>query len=336
MNGELIPMPDQTDIWVVAEVDDDRLREVSTEALCDAREQADRIGGTVTVVVFGAAGDPIVSHLGKYGADRLLLAAGSAAHARSAERCAAVLVQALERETPRLILFGATVLGRDIACRIAAARNLSLANDCNWVRLSPEGVVEAARIVYAGKLYARVRLTSTPALASLRPGAAGVGRPGPRQPKVEQLPSLDSVPARVEHVAFARADPRTVDISEAERIVAVGRGIGRQERLEQYQRLADQLGAGLAASRPLVDVGWLPFARQVGQTGRVVAPRLYLAAGISGASQHTLGMKSSECVVAINRDKGAEIFKLANLKVLADLETLMPELLKRLEARTAR
>ena len=329
-------MPNQTDIWVVAEVDDDRLKEVTTEALCDAREQADRIGGTVTVVVCGPAGDDVVSHLGKYGADRLLCAAGSAAQARSAERCAAVLGLALARETPRLVLFGATPLGRDIACRVAAARNLALANDCNWVRLSPDGDIEAARIVYGGKLYARVRLSSTPALASLRPGAAGVGRPGARQAKVEQLPSLDSVPARVEHVAFVKADPRTVDISEADRIVAVGRGIGGQERLDLYQRLADRLGAGLAASRPLVDAGWLPFARQVGQTGRIVAPRLYIAAGISGASQHTLGMKSSECVVAINRDKGAEIFKLANLKVLADLETLMPELLKRLEARGER
>ncbi|MFI5394270.1 MAG: electron transfer flavoprotein subunit alpha/FixB family protein [Candidatus Binatia bacterium] len=323
-------------IWVVAEIDGERPKEVTTEALCDARELADRIGGAVTAVVFGSVGAHVASHLGSYGAARLLVAAGSAEEACSAERCAAVLGRALDRETPRLILFGATVRGRDIACRVAAARNLALASDCNWVRLSPDGGVEAARVVYGGKLYARVRLTSTPALASLRPGAGGVGRRAARQPKVDRLPALDSAPARVEHVAFAKADPRTVDISEADRIVAVGRGIGASEHLDLYRRLADQLGAALAASRPLVDAGWLPFTRQVGQTGRVVAPRLYIAAGISGASQHTLGMKSSECVVAINRDKGAEIFKLADLKALADLEALMPELLQRLEARTAR
>ncbi len=331
-------MVDARDIWVVAEVDGDRPKEVTTEALCDACEQAKRTKGALTVVVFGTAGESLVSHLGRYGADRLLVSPGSAEHARSAERCAAVLGHALDRETPRLVLFGATVLGRDIACRVAAARNLAVANDCNWVRLSPDGSVEAARIVYGGKLYARVRMTATPALASVRPGAAGVGKPlskTVRGLEVSPLPALDSVPATVEHVAFAKSDPRTVDISEADRIVAVGRGIGAQERLDLYQRLADQLGAALAASRPPVDSGWLPFERQVGQTGRIVAPRLYIAAGISGASQHTLGMKASECVVAINRDKGAEIFKLADLKVLADLETLVPELVQRLEARTA-
>jgi electron transfer flavoprotein alpha subunit len=323
------------DIWVVAESDGARVREVTLEGLCDAREQASS-AGTVTVIVFGALGDGVVAQLGQYGADRILVAGGSAKEARSAERCAAVLGHALERQPPRLVLFGATVLGRDIACRVAAAHNLAVANDCNWVRLLPNGGVEAARVVYGGKLYARTRLTSTPALASLRPGAAGVGKKAVRTPEVGQLPALDSVPAKVEHVAFAKADPRTVDIAEADRIVAIGRGIGTPARLELYQRLADELGAALAASRPPVDAGWLPFTRQVGQTGRIVAPRLYIAAGISGASQHTLGMKSSECVVAINRDKGAEIFKLADLKAAADLETLMPELLRRLEAKAAR
>ncbi|MFQ5666516.1 MAG: electron transfer flavoprotein subunit alpha/FixB family protein [Candidatus Binatia bacterium] len=321
------------DIWVVAETDGERLQDVTREVLCDAREQADTIGGLVTGIVFGPLGTDIVSELGHYGADRVLLAAGSSEHARSTERCAGVLAQALERDTPRLVLFGATTRGREIASRVAAVRHVGLANDCNWVRLNAAGGIEAARIVYGGKVYARVRLTSRPALATLRPGAGGVGRPAPRQPRVDQLPPLASVPARVEHVAFIPADPHTVHITEAERIVAVGRGVGAREHLELYQQLADRLGAALAASRPLVDAGWLSFDRQVGQTGHIVAPRLYIAAGISGASQHTLGMKSSQCVVAINRDKNTEIFKLADLKVLADLITLLPALLRELDTR---
>ncbi len=329
-------MGDYRDIWVVAESDGERLKEVTLEAVCDAREQADRSGGTVAAVVFGPLEEPALSELAKRGTDRVLVADGTAEEARSPERCAGALGQALERETPRLILFGATSLGRDVASRVAAARRLALANDCNWVRLSTDGHVEAARVVYGGKLYARVRLITTPALASLRPGAAGVGRPTPRQLDVRKLPALSTVVTSVEQVAFVKADPRTVDITEADRIVAVGRGIGARERLDLYQQLADRLRAALATTRPLVDAGWLPFERQVGQTGRIVAPQLYIAAGISGASQHTLGMKSSECVVAINRDKGAEIFNLADFKVLADLQTLMPELLQQLEARTAR
>lgn len=323
---------DSRDIWVVAESAGERPKEVTLEALCDAREQADAVRSTVSVVVCGPVGEGLIAQLGRYGADRVLIAAGTADEARSAERCACVVGTALEHERPRLVLFGATALGRDIAARVAASGRLGLANNCNWVRLRPDGRVEAARLVYGGKLYARVALNSTPALASLRPGAAGVGRPAPRQPQVVPLAPLSQMGARVEYRGFVPADPRTVDIAEADRIVAVGRGIGSDPAaLEVFQRLADCLGASLAASRPLVDAGWLPFERQVGQTGKVVAPRLYLAAGISGASHHLMGMKASECVVAINHDKNAEIFKLADLKVAADLEAVVPALLKRLE-----
>jgi len=324
-----------TQIWVIAETDGERLHEVTLEALGDARELADRVRGFVAVAAFGPVGEAMIAQLGRYGADRVMLSAGGHDQARSAERAAGVLALALAKETPRLILVGATSFGRDVASRLAAARKLGFASNCNWVKIAPDGNVEAARSVYGGKLYARVRLSSAPALASLRPGAAGVGKPAPRQPERGTLPALAEVPVRVEHVALAKADPRTVDITEAERIVAVGRGIGSHDRLPLYQRLADRLGASMAASRPLVDAGWVQFERQVGQTGRVVSPRLYLAAGISGASHHTLGMKTSECVVAINRDKNAEIFKLADLKVACDLETLLPALLEKLEAKRA-
>lgn len=323
-------MTGNNDIWVIAECDGTRPKEVCIEILCDAREHANAVRGTVSVLVFGPNDDSLIEQFGHYGADRVLTAAGTAAEACSAERCAGVIGAALDQELPQLVLFGATALGRDIAARVAAVRRLGLANNCNWVKLRPEGV-EAARLAYGGKLYARVMLSSIPALASMRPGAAGIGKAAPRQPSVASLPPLSSMAARVEHIEFLPADPHTVDITEAERILAVGRGIGSREALEMYQHLADQLGASLAASRPVVDAGWLPPERQVGQTGKVVSPQLYLAAGISGASQHTYGMRTAECVVAINRDKNAEIFKLADLKVVADVETVIPALLKRLQ-----
>ncbi len=328
-------MATAVEIWAVAESDGEHLRDVTLEILGDAREQADRVRGRVAAVVFGPLTGAVQAQLGRFGADRILHANGTAAEARSAERCAGVLARALEDGAPHLVLFGATSLGGDVASRLAASRHLALASNCNWARIGPDGSVEAARLVYGGKLYARVRVESRPALASIRVGAAGVGRPAPRQPRVDALPPLSSVPARVEHLGMRTADPRTVDISEAERIVAVGRGIGSHERLALFQKLADTLGASLASSRPLVDAGWVEFERQVGQTGRVVSPRLYLAAGISGASHHTLGMKTSECVIAINRDKNAEIFKLADLKVAADLEALVPALLAQLEKQVA-
>jgi electron transfer flavoprotein alpha subunit len=328
-------MATAVEIWAVTECDGEHLRDVTLEILGDAREQADRVRGGVAAVVLGPLTGAAQAQLARFGADRILHADGSAAEARSAERCAGVLAGALDGHTPHLVLFGATTLGGDVASRLAASKRLAFASNCNWTRIGPDGSVEAARLVYGGKLYARVRLESRPALASIQVGAAGVGRPAPRQPRVDPLPPLSGVPARVEHLGMRPADPRTVDISEAERIVAVGRGIGSHERLALFQKLADMLGASLASSRPLVDAGWVEFERQVGQTGRVVSPRLYLAAGISGASHHTLGMKTSECVIAINRDKNAEIFKLADLKVAADLEPLVPALLAHLEKQVA-
>ena len=324
----------RSDIWIVAEIDGGRLKEVSLEALCDARELAGS-AGVVTAVLFGDPAQETMTQLGRYGADRVLVAGGSVSEARSVEQCAGILSAAIQDEAPRLVLFGATLFGCEVASRLAAAKRLSLANHCNQVRWRGEVEVEATRAVYGGKLQERVRLKSRPALASLTPGAAGVGKPTPRQPPIGALPPLRRVAPRITHLDFVSADPRTVDITEAERIVAVGRGVAQRDRLELYERLAERLQAAMAASRPLVDAGWLPFERQVGQTGRVVAPRLYVAAGISGASHHVLGMKASECVVAINRDKTAEIFKLADLKVAADLDTLMPILVARLEKASA-
>lgn len=327
-------MSARSDIWVVAEIDGGRLKEVTLEALCDARELA-ATAGVVTAVAFGDEARNAVPQLGRYGADRVLVAGGTTLDARSADRCAGVLSAALGDETPKLVLFGATLLGCEIASRVAAARRLALANHCNQVKLRGEGEIEATRTVYGGKLQERVRLKSQPALVSLTPGAAGVGKPTPRQTTIGELPSLGTVTPRTAHLDFVPANPRTVDIVEAERIVAVGRGVARRESLALYERLAERLQAAMAASRPLVDAGWLPFERQVGQTGRVVAPRLYVAAGISGASHHVLGMKASECVVVINRDKTAEIFKLADLKVAADLDALLPILVERLEKLSA-
>jgi len=329
-------VPNARDIWIVGETEGGKLAAATLEALCDARELAEANSGRVALVAFGPAAENLLDTAARHGADRVLVSRGSENHARSAERCATVVAQALGGEAPRLVLLAATALGREIACRLAARCRLALANDCNWVRIGADGAVEAARLIYGGRFYARVRLESQPAVVSLRPGAAGIGKPAPRaRVEVEELPPLDRVCARVESVAYTPADPRTIDIAEAERIVAVGRGIGTREALALYQELADHLGAALAASRPIVDAKWLPFERQVGQTGRIVAPRLYLAAGISGASHHTLGMKGSECVVAINRDRNAEIFKLADLKVVADLHQLMPALLRQLAERQA-
>lgn len=324
-------MSSRSDIWVVAEIDGGRLKEVTLEALCDARELASTTG-VVTAVVFGD--DVPTAPLGQYGADRILVSGGNAVDARSAERCAGILSAALADETPELVVFGATLFGCEIASRVAAARGLALANTSTQVKRRTEGGFEAIRVVYGGKLQERVLLKTQPALVSLIPGAAGVGKPSPRSATIASLPPLATQERRIRHLDFVTADPRTVDIVEAERIIAVGRGVAR-ESLPLYERLADRLQAAMAASRPLVDAGWMPFERQVGQTGRVVAPRLYVAAGISGASHHVLGMKASECVVAINRDKTAEIFKLADLKVAADLETLVPVLVERLEKHSA-
>ena len=280
-------------IWVIAEKKDGALRRVSRELAAMA----------------ATLGDPTVLALAR---ERVSAAAAAAA---LAERATA--------EPPDLILFGATPTGRDIAARLAAKLARPYLSECTDVALASDGAaIEASRTMYAGKVRARVR-APLPAVCSVRPNAFPLAD-GTAEPTVTTVPAGETP-----GLTFTRFEPTAsgtgrVALSEARVIVSGGRGLKGPEAWAAVEALADVLGAALGASRAVTDAGWRPNEEQVGQTGKTVAPDLYIALGISGAIQHLAGMTASKVIVAVNKDPDADIFKVADYGIVGDVFEFLP------------
>jgi electron transfer flavoprotein alpha subunit len=237
---------------------------------------------------------------------------------------ASACVAAVRAVSPAVVLFPASAMGRDLAPRVAARLGVGLASDCTALAFE-EGRLVATRPVYAGKAVLRVAFKGTPAIASLRPKLfAPVERAGAGA-AVEPL-AADPGPARATVRELAAAAAERLDLTESEIIVSGGRGLKGPENFVILEELALALGATVGASRAVVDAGWRPHSDQVGQTGKTVSPKLYVAVGISGAIQHLAGMSSSRCIVAINKDPEAPIFKVADYGLVGDLFEVVPAL----------
>ncbi len=312
-------------ILVFVEQREGRVRSVSREALGEATRLAATLGGPV-IGVCPAVADPGLAALGEAGAEKVLLAVHPAFDRYDAAGYAQAAVAAVAAVRPALVLFGASAMGRDLAPRVAARLGVGLATDCTSLAVQ-DGRLVAARPVYAGKAIQKVAFPRSPALASLRPKVfAPVSVPG-RSAAVEALAvEHDAAAARARVVRVAAAGAGKVDVTEAEIVVSGGRGLKGPEHFKLIEDLAEALGASVGASRAVVDAGWRPHAEQVGQTGKTVSPKLYVAVGISGAIQHLAGMSSSRCIVAINKDPEAPIFKVADYGIVGDLFEVVPAL----------
>ena len=226
-----------------------------------------------------------------------------------------------------------------MAPRVAAGMRVGLVSHCVHVDLNPDGQLLMVRLAYDGKVECTVCIPDArPQMATIQPGTVEAKRLStPRKAEVIRLPGqVSPEDVRTHHVGVIRADPKTLDITEAEVIVARWRGVGKSENFQLVEELAQELGAAVGGSRVAMDEGWIPFARQIGLSGKIVAPKLLISCGISGATQHAFGMKDSKLIVAINKDRGAPIFKLADVGILADLSEVLPALIQRLrEAKAA-
>ncbi|HTO90772.1 MAG TPA: electron transfer flavoprotein subunit alpha/FixB family protein [Candidatus Sulfotelmatobacter sp.] len=304
---------------------DGAIRPVSREALGEATRMAATLGGPV-VGVCAAAADPGLASLGEFGAERVLLAARPEFARADAAGYASAVCAAVEQLKPALVLLPASALGKDLAPRVAARLGVGLASDCTGLAIE-NGRLIASRPVFAGKAIQRVGFTATPAVATLRPKLfAPVSKPGVAA-AVEALSfSYDSSASRARVREVAAASGGKVDLTESEIIVSGGRGLKGPENFQLVEQLAAALGATVGASRAVVDAGWRPHSDQVGQTGKTVSPKLYVAVGISGAVQHLAGMSSSRCIVAINKDPEAPIFKIADFGIVGDLFEVVPAL----------
>ena len=321
-----------SDVLVVAETRRGELREVSLELVGAALAIKDAAGGRVMVAVVDHAPQRFPQALSAEGVDEVLLVATPAEHfeAHVAQRAVEKLIEA---EGPELVLLGHTIDSLGFGPAVAAHRGLGFASDVTAVSWA-DGPA-ASRGAYGDKLVAELEFPGKDCtLLMLRPGTFEPGepdaaRPQPAPTRTVEL-ALDGV-AATEHVGFEEVQDTGVDITKAPFLLSIGRGVEDKDEIPRFEALAERFGATLSVSRPLVDAGWMPSARQVGQSGKTVKPRVYLALGISGAVQHLAGMRTAETIIAVNSDPEAPIFGVAHYGAVADLFEVADELEQALE-----
>jgi len=312
-------------VLVLAEARRGELREVSLELITAAAAVSDAVGGRVVVALIDA---DAASHAGALAADGVdeVLAVGSPVANFEAHIAARALEELIDAERPALVLVGHTIDSMGFAPAVAARGRLGFASDV--VALGWDGGLIARRGAYGDKLVDELEfLGKECTLLMVRPGAFAAATPGSGGAAVREVELsglLDA--ARTEHVGFREVAAGDVDITKADFLLSIGRGVAERDNIPRFEELAQRLGATLSVSRPIVDAGWMPGARQVGQSGKTVKPKVYLALGISGAVQHLAGMRGAEVIIAVNTDPEAPIFGVAHYGAVVDMFELADEL----------
>jgi electron transfer flavoprotein alpha subunit len=312
-----------TGILAFVEQRDGALKRVSLETLTAARAIADLMQGSLTALVIGPPGVD-TSSLGTYGADRVVVVADERLRLYQPGAYTAATAARVREEGPAAAVLSATALGKDLGPRLAARLGCALASDVTALAFE-QGQITVTRPVYAGKALLRLRVTGRPSVITIRPNSVTpVERP--RAAAVEQGSAMPAE-GSVRTVAVKEPPGAKLDVAEASIIVSGGRGLKEPANFALIEELAAAIGgAAVGASRAVVDAGWRPHADQVGQTGKTVSPNLYIAVGISGAIQHVAGMRNAKVIVAINKDKDAPIFKIADYGIVGDLFEIVPRL----------
>jgi electron transfer flavoprotein alpha subunit len=314
-------------LLIVAEVQGGKIREASYELATVAQKLAAAGGYQVKSLVAGKGIAALAEDFAKKGGGDVFAADHEALGSYCVETAGAAIRAAVDASGAELVLLSNTPSGWDVAPRIAAGLDAGFVSDCFKVE-HEGGKLVFYRRVFNGKLDARITASTPRLVVTVQPGA-NAAFAGTTSGKVTALSFTPPAGARARFVQVKVAEAKGVDLSKADVIVSGGRGVGAPEKFpEVIQPLADALGGAMGASRPVVDAGWLPHHYQVGSSGQIVQPKLYIAVGISGAIQHLVGMKTSNYIIAINKDPDAPIFEVANLGVVADLFEIVPALTK--------
>jgi len=317
-------------ILVFAEVRDGKLKRSSLETLSEAVRLAKPLGSKVGVALVGEGIKAQAETLGKYGAAQVFAVESPRLKTYASEAVAKAVVAAHQKFGSGAILMAATAMGRDLAGAVGALLGTGAATDCTGVTISG-GKVQARRPVYSGKAYATVAFKKAPAVLSLRPNVFPAQEVGGSAAVEDLAVAFDEADFRSAVKDVTATAQGKVELTEASVIVSGGRGLQAPDNFKIRDELAAVLGAAVGASRAVVDNGWRPQSEQVGQTGKTVAPNLYIALGISGAIQHLAGMRTSKVIVAVNKDPDAPIFKAATYGIVGDAMEIVPALTQNLK-----
>ena len=321
-------------VWVFAEQRGGKLKTVSHELLSEGRKLADKLGTELGAVCLGHNVEG-VEQLVSSGADKVFLVDDLSLADHPEDLYTSVLVDLIREHKPEILLAGATAMGRSFIPRVAAILQTGLTADCTGLDIDPESkLLLQTRPTFGGNVMATIVCQARrPQMATVRPHVFKRGQPD-QQRRGEMIRvdfNQESVTSRTKLLDFVEDLTEKVKIDEAEIIVSGGRGLGSPENFQIVRELAEVLGAALGSSRPPVDDGWIPYSHQVGQTGKTVCPKLYIACGVSGAVQHLAGMQTADCIVAINEDPNAPIFEVATYGIVGDLFKVVPMLTAKLK-----
>ena len=317
------------EIWVHVEATDAGAAAVTLEILSKVRT----LGAEVVAVALGPQAVAAAAQLGEFGATRVIADARTEYKDYfSIPQVEAIAALAYERK-PAAIVFGASYDGRDVACRVAARLGLGMAASASDLRLEGDALRATVPIFGATQVSTKSFASAT-SVVTVRPKSFAAESAGGGAPTVENVtPALPDYASRVKITDVVVEKSEGPKLEDAAVVVTGGRGMGGPEKFDILQELAALLGGAVGATRAVVDAGWMPYSMQVGQTGKTVKPNVYIAAGVSGAMQHTVGMKGSKNIVSINKDEEAPIFKLSDLGIVGDVHKVLPQIIAAVKAK---
>ncbi len=328
-------LADYKGVWVLVEHDGKKPVTVTYELIGEAKKLAEKRNTYVGAVLLGHNVESMADDLGSYGADRVYICQAPALEHYRTEPYGDVIVELVKKYKPEIVLSGATTQGRDLAGFVATILETGLTADCTGLDIDEaSGNLLQTRPAFGGNIMATILCPNTrPQMSTVRPKVFPVPEKVDKKPEIIHFHfDFSKINIRTEVLEYIPFEEK-ISLADAEIIVSGGRGLGKPENFEIIKEFADTIGAAVGASRAAVDAGWISYEHQVGQTGKTVRPKIYIACGISGSVQHLAGMKHSDIIIAINKDPEAPIFKVASYGIVGDVMTIIPLMTKELKKR---